>query len=101
MSFEGFNQIVKQATEISNYRSEDVFVMEYWVMKSAKQLRKVQDAGWVSFNILLYPLEHWVTRSAKQLRTMRDGCLFNISLLSFVWFVYLMYTGKQLYSTIH
>ena len=43
MSFEGFNSIVKQATEISNYRSEDLFVMEHWIMKSAKQLRSARD----------------------------------------------------------
>ena len=50
MSFEGFNKIVKQATELSNYRSEDVFVMEHWVMKSAKRLRAVRDAAWASKN---------------------------------------------------
>ena len=48
MSFEGFNKIVKQATEISNYRSEDVFVLEHWMMKSAQRLRKIRDAGWAS-----------------------------------------------------
>ena len=46
MSFEGFNKIVKEAVEISNYRSEDVFCLEHWMMKSAKQLRMVRDAGW-------------------------------------------------------
>ena len=49
MSFEGFNKIVKQATELSNYRNEqDVFVMEHWMMKSAKKLRGVRDAAWAS-----------------------------------------------------
>ena len=48
MSFEGFNKIVKQATELSNYRNEDVFVMEHWMMKSAKKLRSVRDAAWAS-----------------------------------------------------
>ena len=48
MSFEGFNKIVKQATELSNYRGEDVFVMEHWVVKSAKKLRGVRDAAWAS-----------------------------------------------------
>ena len=43
MSFEGFNKIVKQATEISNYRSEDIFVLEHWMMKSAKKLRKMRN----------------------------------------------------------
>ena len=43
MSFEGFNKIVKQATEISNYRSEDLFVMNHWVMKSASKLRQERD----------------------------------------------------------
>jgi hypothetical protein len=38
MSFEGFNKIVKQATELSNYRGEDMFVMEHWILKSAKLL---------------------------------------------------------------
>lgn len=46
MSFEGFNKIVKQAAEISNYRSEDVFVLEHWMMKSAKKLRSVRDKDW-------------------------------------------------------
>ena len=32
MSFEGFNKIVKQATEISNYRQEDLFVLEHWML---------------------------------------------------------------------
>jgi hypothetical protein len=44
MSFEGFNKIVKQATEISNYRSEDMFVLEHWMMKSAKVLRRLRDS---------------------------------------------------------
>ena len=44
MSFEGFNEIVKQATEISNYRSEDMFVLEHWMMKSAKVLRRLRDS---------------------------------------------------------
>ena len=48
MSFEGFNKIVKQATELSNYRGEDVFVMEHWVVKSANKLRGVRDAAWAS-----------------------------------------------------
>ena len=48
MSFEGFNKLVKQATELSNYRGEDVFVMEHWVVKSAKKLRGVRDAAWAS-----------------------------------------------------
>jgi hypothetical protein len=48
MSFEGFNKIVKQATELSNYRGEDVFVMMHWVVKSAKMLRGVRDAAWAS-----------------------------------------------------
>ena len=48
MAFEGFNKIVKQATELSNDRGEDVFVMEHWVMKSAKRLRAVRDAAWAS-----------------------------------------------------
>ena len=43
MSFEGFNKIVKQATELSNYRNEDIFVMEHWMMKSAKALRALRD----------------------------------------------------------
>ena len=47
MSFEGFNKIIKQATEHSNYRGEDVFVMEHWVMKSAKKLRSARDAKWL------------------------------------------------------
>ena len=47
MSFEGFNKILKQACEMSNYRKEDVFVMEHWVMKSAKRLRGMRDEGWV------------------------------------------------------
>ena len=46
MSFEGFNKLVKQATELSNYRGEDVFVMEHYVVKSAKKLRGVRDAAW-------------------------------------------------------
>ena len=46
MSFEGFNKIIKQATEISNYRNEEVWVMEHWVMKSAKRLRGMRDAFW-------------------------------------------------------
>lgn len=46
MSFEGFNKIVKQATEISNYRQEDLFVIEHWVMKSARVLRRNRDAKW-------------------------------------------------------
>ena len=46
MSFEGFNKIIKQATEISNYRNEDVLVMEHWVMKSAKRLRGMRDVSW-------------------------------------------------------
>ena len=46
MSFEGFNKVVKRATEISNYRSEDVFVMEHWMMHSAKRLRSMRDAKW-------------------------------------------------------
>ena len=45
MSFEGFNKIVKQATEISNYRSEDMFVLEHWMMKSAKVLRRLRDSA--------------------------------------------------------
>jgi hypothetical protein len=45
MSFEGFNKIVKQATEISNYRSEDQFVMQHWIMKSAKKLRRLRDSA--------------------------------------------------------
>lgn len=44
MSFEGFNKIVKQATEISNYRSEDMFVLGHWMMKSAKVLRRLRDS---------------------------------------------------------
>ena len=43
MSFEGFNKIVKQATELSNYRNEDIFVLEHWMMKSAKALRAMRD----------------------------------------------------------
>jgi hypothetical protein len=43
MSFEVFNKLVKQATELSNYRNEDVFVLEYWVMRSAKVLRSLRD----------------------------------------------------------
>ena len=46
MSFEGFNKIVKQATEISNYRQEDLFVLEHWMLKSARVLRRKRDAGW-------------------------------------------------------
>ena len=46
MSFEGFMKVIKQATEISNYRSEDVFVLEHWMMKSAKKLRSLRDAAW-------------------------------------------------------
>jgi hypothetical protein len=46
MSNEGFNKLIKQACEISNYRAEDVFVMEHWMMKSAKTLRRIRDAGW-------------------------------------------------------
>ena len=43
MSFEGFNKVVKQATEISNYRNEDIFVLEHWMMRSAKVLRGLRD----------------------------------------------------------
>ena len=46
MSFEGFNKIVKQATELSNYRGEDMFVLEHWMMKSAKVLRRMRDEVW-------------------------------------------------------
>lgn len=46
MSFEGFNKLVKQATEISNYRQEDLFVLEHWIMKSARVLRRKRDAKW-------------------------------------------------------
>ena len=43
MSFEGFNKVVKQATEISNYRGEDLFCMNHWVMKSASKMRRERD----------------------------------------------------------
>ena len=46
MSFEGFNKVVKQATELSNYRNEEVFVLEHWVMKSGKSLRAMRDKSW-------------------------------------------------------
>lgn len=46
MSFEGFNKVVKQATEISNYRHEDMFVLEHWIMKSARVLRRKRDDRW-------------------------------------------------------
>ena len=48
MSFEGFNKIIKQATEISNYRNEDVWVIQHWNMKSAKRLRGMRDVSWSS-----------------------------------------------------
>ena len=48
MSFEGFNKLIKQACEISNYRGEDVFVLEHWMMKSAKRLRAKRDELWAS-----------------------------------------------------
>ena len=46
MSFEGFNKIVKQATELSNYRQEDLFVLDHWIMKSARVLRRKRDGVW-------------------------------------------------------
>ena len=46
MSFEGFNKVVKWATKQSNYRAEDAFVMNHWVMLSAKALRSKRDAVW-------------------------------------------------------
>ena len=46
MSFEGFNKIVKQATELSNYRGEDMFVLQYWIMKSAKVLMRLSESVW-------------------------------------------------------
>jgi|TARA_B110000046_G_C12996776_1_gene400357 hypothetical protein len=46
MSFEGFNKLIKQAAELSNYRAEDVFVLEHWVFKSARMLRRKRDRAW-------------------------------------------------------
>ena len=46
MAFEGFNKIVKQATELSNYRGEDMFVLEHLIMKSAKILMELGESAW-------------------------------------------------------
>ena len=51
MSFEGFNKVVKQATELSNYRNEDMFVLEHWMVKSAKVLRRMRDESWCSSGV--------------------------------------------------
>lgn len=47
-AFEGFNKVVKAAATISNFRAEDVFVIEHWMFKSAKRMQNALHMDWAS-----------------------------------------------------
>eukprot|EP00966_Prymnesium_polylepis_P303466 7010053-Prymnesium_polylepis.1 len=54
MAHEGFNRAVKGASSLSQWRSEDIFVIEaYWVMKSGRKMRGQLHANWLAE----YPVE--------------------------------------------
>ena len=53
MAHEGFNKVVKGAASLSQWRSEDIFVIEHWVMKSGKKMRGLLHADWLAE----YPVE--------------------------------------------
>jgi hypothetical protein len=53
MAHEGFNRVVKGASSLSQWRSEDIFVIEHWVMKSGREMRGQLHADWLAE----YPVE--------------------------------------------
>ena len=48
MAHEGFNRVVKGAASLSQWRSEDIFVIEHWVMKSGRKMRGLLREEWLT-----------------------------------------------------